>query len=45
MREFAENNIGELSSTSYQNFNRIAKNPQELDDHLVLRELARRKKA
>src|SRR5213592_4650197 len=35
MLEFAENNIGEMSSVSYQNFNRIVKKPKELDDNLV----------
>jgi putative DNA methylase len=39
MREFAENNIGEMSDASYQNFNRIVKKPKELDDNLVLRGL------
>src|SRR5215204_5473624 len=34
MMEFAEKNIGSLSSTSYHNFNRIAKNPKELNDNL-----------
>jgi len=39
MLEFAEHNIGSLSHKSYQNFNRIAKNPEELNDNLVLRAL------